>query len=481
MKRLVSIIAVVVLALSATGALAQSRTSYFMEGSYFRTDLNPALAPTRGYVALPAMSGVGVDIPNNFLSVDNFVFQRGDKLVTALHSSVTADEFLGKLPEIGRLGVNANVNILGVGFYTRKMYWNFGARLRSTTDITLSKELFSALKTLGNGTYDLTDTSINSNSYLETYLGTSLPIGKHVNLGVRAKFLVGVLNLHTEFDKLNATVGDESVVAQLRGKVVANSPLIDQSRIRPGEEFSTDMLVYNDVNMLLNNAKSFGAAIDLGVELKFFKNHLKVSAAVTDLGFIKWKSMTNYSASASADFAFTGFDFKSGEANTESEFKMQTDRPSTEDYNTMLNGALNVGVEYNFLRNHFAVGVMSHTEMYNNKYYTELTASLNIRPTHWISATVSHTFLANNKAGVFGAAINFHPRVLNIFVGADFIDTQYGRYGEIPVPKYQNSINVYAGVGFNFARPKHIRMESAQAKADRREARKLKRQADKEK
>ena len=59
MKRLVSIIAVVVLALSATGALAQSRTSYFMEGSYFRTDLNPALAPTRGYVALPAMSGVG--------------------------------------------------------------------------------------------------------------------------------------------------------------------------------------------------------------------------------------------------------------------------------------------------------------------------------------------------------------------------------------------------------------------------------------
>ena len=29
---------------------AQMRTAYFMEGSYFRTDMNAALAPTRGYI-----------------------------------------------------------------------------------------------------------------------------------------------------------------------------------------------------------------------------------------------------------------------------------------------------------------------------------------------------------------------------------------------------------------------------------------------
>ena len=471
MKRLISIFAVAVLVLSATFASAQSRNSYFMEGSYFRTDFNPALAPTRGYIALPAMSGVGVDIPNNFLSVDNFVFQKEGRLVTALHGSVTADEFLGKLPDLGRLGVNANINLLGAGFYTGRMYWNFGARLRSSTDIMLSKELFSMLKTLGNSEYDLSDTGINSNSYLEAYVGTSLPIGKHVNLGVRAKFLVGVLNLHTEFDKLNANVGQESVSAQLRGKVVANSILIDQSRIKPGEQFATDMLVYNDVNMLLNNAKSFGAAIDLGVELKFLSNHLKVSAAVTDLGFIRWKSMTNYSASATADFNFTGFDFTSGEAKTNAQFEMYNDKPSAEGYTTMLNGSLNLGVEYNFLRNHFAVGVMSHTELYNNHLYTELTASLNIRPTHWISATLSHTFLANNKLGVFGAALNIHPRVINIFVGADFIDTRYGLYGDIPVPKFQNSVNVYAGVGFNFGRPKFVRNDAKEQRADDRKRR----------
>jgi hypothetical protein len=294
-------------------------------------------------------------------------------------------------------------------------------------------------------------------------------------LGLRAKFLVGVLNLHTEFDKVYAEVAEDRVAAQLRGRVVANSILIDQRRIVPGETFSTDMLVYNDMNMLLKNAKSFGAALDLGLELKFFRDHLKISAAVTDLGFIRWKANTNYSASASADLNFEGFDFLAGEAKSKADYNMVVDKPSAEDYNTMLNASLNVGVEYNFLRNHFAVGVMSHTEFINNQVYSELTASLNIRATNWLSATVSHTFLANNRLGVLGAAINIHPSVINIFVGADFIDTRYVRYGKMPIPRYQNSINVYAGVGFNFARPKFVREAAKASKAERRAERLSKR------
>ena len=39
---------------------AQMRTSYFMEGSYFRTDMNAALAPTRGYIKVPFAGGLGV-------------------------------------------------------------------------------------------------------------------------------------------------------------------------------------------------------------------------------------------------------------------------------------------------------------------------------------------------------------------------------------------------------------------------------------
>ena len=95
MKRFSLLLVVIITMIGIGSASAQSRNSYFMEGSYFRNDMNPALAPTRGYLALPGMSGVGVNVSSNFLSVDNFFYQRDGQLVTAFHKSVEADEFYG--------------------------------------------------------------------------------------------------------------------------------------------------------------------------------------------------------------------------------------------------------------------------------------------------------------------------------------------------------------------------------------------------
>ena len=65
MKRAILTIAALLFALTS---FAQLRTSYFMEGTYFRTDMNPALTPTRGYLSLPVMGGFGMSLNNNFLS-----------------------------------------------------------------------------------------------------------------------------------------------------------------------------------------------------------------------------------------------------------------------------------------------------------------------------------------------------------------------------------------------------------------------------
>ena len=82
-------------------ASAEMRTSYFMEGSYFRTDMNVALAPTRGYIKLPAIGGLGVDFGNNYFSVNNLFYKRSDGIYTFMHDSVSADEFLVKLADQG--------------------------------------------------------------------------------------------------------------------------------------------------------------------------------------------------------------------------------------------------------------------------------------------------------------------------------------------------------------------------------------------
>ena len=66
MKRYIAILMFVV-ALPIAAA-AQVRTSYFMEGSTFRTDLNPALTPTRGYINFPFLGGIGVELNYDILN-----------------------------------------------------------------------------------------------------------------------------------------------------------------------------------------------------------------------------------------------------------------------------------------------------------------------------------------------------------------------------------------------------------------------------
>ena len=122
MKKIAIFLVAAFALLGVNTANAQSRTSYFMEGSYFRTEFNPALAPTRGYFMIPGLSGINLNLGTNFLSLDNFIYERNGQLVTALHRDVTTEEFLGNLPKNLKVTANANMNLLGVGFYTKKMF-----------------------------------------------------------------------------------------------------------------------------------------------------------------------------------------------------------------------------------------------------------------------------------------------------------------------------------------------------------------------
>lgn len=481
MKKLSIILLAVVAVMTCSTASAQSKTSYFMEGSYFRTELNPALAPTRGYLALPGMSGIGLNLSNNFVSVDNFFYQRNGEIVSALHNSVSGDEFLGKLPEVNELGINANINILGVGFYAKKMFWQFGVNLRAQANAALDKDIFRAVKTLGNGEYNLDGTSLGLNGYAEAYLGTSFPVCKFVNVGVRAKFLVGMANLDSEFTDIVASVQPDAVKARVRGTLRANAIVVDQRRVYPGEQLTGDVIHVDDMQTLLSNIKSYGGAIDLGTEVRLLDNRLRISAAVVDLGFIKWKPSTSLEAKLKGDAHFNGYDVKEGEISYGSEFDFYTGQLPTEAYTTMLNCSLNVGVEYAILRNHISFGLLSHTEFHSTATISELTASVNLRPTNWLSATVSHTFFNHNTPGILGFALNLHPAGLNVFVGADYLGFNFVKFKNIPIPRDMKSVNIYAGVGFNFGRPKHIKeaertmnaaykQQRAEKKAQKRDA-----------
>ena len=451
-------------------ASAEMRTSYFMEGSYFRTDMNAALAPTRGYIKLPAIGGLGVDFGNNYFSVNNLFYKRSDGIYTFMHNSVSADEFLGKLADQGKLSVNLSTSILGFGAHTKNLFWSFGLNLRSQTEITLSKDMFVAMKNLSNGYYDLGDTHISNREYLEAGLGFAIPIKDFMTFGFRAKGLLGLADLSMSMDKMYLDINENAVRAELMGKARGNS-LAFNGAYTPGSDFSIDELLQSDFTKMTKGIKSWGLGLDLGFEFRLLNDQLRISVGANDIGFIKWYGGTTINGKGNANFLYEGFNLNTGEAKINGGYNIMT-TPSQGAYMTRLTASLNGGIEYNILKNHIAFGLLSHTEFCQNFTRTELTASVNFRIGRWLSTSFSHTFLNGNQPGVLGWALNIHPTGFHLFLGADYIDTRFAVYNKkMPIPQYMTSANVYLGVGFNLGKAKYMKsMQKAEKKNKKAES-----------
>ncbi len=469
MNKIIVIIGAILCGIATSSA--QMRTAYFMEGSYFRTDMNAALAPTRGYIKIPTIGGLGIDFGNNYFSVDNLFYKRNGGIYTFMHSGVSADEFLSKLDNQGKLSLNLNTSILGFGAHTKKFFWNFGVNFRSNTEITLSKDMFSALKNLSNGYYNLGDTHISNREYVEAGLGFAIPIKKFMTFGFKVKGLVGIADLSMKMDKMYLDINENAVQAELMGGIRGNSAAF-KSTYPTGalEDFDMTQLIQTDPMALAGGIKSWGLGADIGFEFRLWQDHIKISVAANDIGFIKWNGASTVNAKGNANFSYTGFDLTAGEAKIDGGFNAEM-TPSEGEYITRLSGSLNGGIEANILNNWIAFGLLSHTEFCQNFTRTELTASVNFRIGRWLSTSVSHTFLNGHHPGVIGWALNLHPPGFNLFLGADFIDTRFAVYQAnsssfaIPIPQYMNSANVYIGVGFNLGKAKY--MPSMQGKSRR--------------
>lgn len=437
-------------------SMAQMRTAYFMEGSYFRTEMNAALAPTRGYLqVIPVVGGTGVNVSNNYFSVNNLFYQRDGQVHTFMSSKVSADEFLKQLGNKGRINANLTTTLLGFGAHTDKLFWSFGLNLRSTSEVTLSKDMFTALKGLTNGYYDLGDTSLSNREYLEAAVGFAIPLKDFMTFGFRVKGLVGIADISMGVDEMYLDVNEDYVRASMMGNIRANSPIFNPNYL-PGSDLAFDTIIHNDYRQMLKNVKSWGLGLDFGFEFRFLEDQLKVSVGVNDLGFIRWNRASTINAMGNAGFMYEGFNLSTNEAKVDHNFAATMTAP-TGAYTTRLNCSLNAGIEYNILQNHIAFGLLSHTQFCQSHTRTELTASVNFRIGRWLSTSFSHTFLNGNEPGVFGWAVNVHPTGFNLFLGADFIDTRFAVYNGMAIPKMLTSANLYVGVGFNLGKAKYMR------------------------
>ena len=184
--------------LGGTAQAQYLRSSYFMEGTSARLQLNPGLQPTRGYFNIPVIGSLNVSASSNVLGTSDII-----DVLDSKNSLYSNDKLFDKLLQSdNRLNVNLNTDILSFGWYRGKGFWTFNVGLRTDIGASLAKDMFSMMRNMKGfaledkaGTtanYDLSNQSVNVKAYAEVGLGYSRRITEKLTVGARVKVLLGL-------------------------------------------------------------------------------------------------------------------------------------------------------------------------------------------------------------------------------------------------------------------------------------------------
>lgn len=454
------ILATILLLSAGVGELSaqQLRTSYFMKNSTVSNQQNPAFRPERGYVSIPVLGMMHPSFSTNGLTWDQIVYPKGDASVLFLDPSVDTNSFLKGLKTDNQINVGVNTQILGAGWYKGKAFWTLDLSLRTNTNVSVPKTLFEFAKQ-GTGPEGTTYTVNNLKAYVESYIeasvGYSRPINEKLTVGGKFKLLFGAGAAEAYIEHMQAVMNAGQWKITSQGTLNASvKGLKTESEIdSEGKEYIDSY----DVDG--GGVAGYGAGIDLGASYRL-TDKITLSAALLDFGFISWGK--GVYGVADGNFDFDGFDLAVGENTTgtpslSDQFDSMTNdleelihfrEQGAKSRTSMLRSTLNIGGEYELLKNELSFGLLSSTRFYRPKAYTELTLSANYRPINWFEAALSYSFI-HSKFKTYGLALNFSPCWINFFVGSDYMLTKVS--SEF-IPVKSSAADFYFGISVPLGR-----------------------------
>lgn len=386
------------------------RSSYFMDGSSTRMQLNPALQPRRGYINLPVIGSLAAEVSTNSLGVQDVI-----NTFDSDGDFYNNDDFYNRLKDMNEVSVNLNTDIISFGRYAGKGFWSFNIGARIDVDASIPKSMFQYLRETdkdnfnwANQSFDIQDEKLNLNSYIEVGFGYSRAINKRLSIGGKAKLLLGAANLNLEINRLQL----KGTIDGMNSNIKLQTDAYMEASAK-GLEFEMEDGYIDDLNYNSFGIAGYGGAIDLGVSYQLMKN-LSLSAAILDLGFISWSKSstqvaesnknevidrTNFDANSDVlDFNLYGLQMKEGKSRT-----------------TSLAPTMVLAGEYAVLNNKLGIGVLSTTRFGELRKYSELTLSANFRPNTLINTTVSYSMVQGGET--FGLAVKLGPLML----GTDYL------------------------------------------------------------
>lgn len=443
--------------------------------------LNPALRPgNRVYIGLPVLSGVNININNNFINFSDVIIKgQTDSLISFLHPDYDVDKFLAKIKDKNSIEPEVTIPLFGLGFSAGKdLYIFLDINERFEGNVVLPGDIIK-LGLKGNEQFvgtkiDLSSLRGDIKYYREIGLGFSKDFTNKLRIGVKGKLLFGIASASIDNKSLGITVNDDySHTVDADMVVNFSAPLsVSMTADNKIDKFTFDDSRFDNRSGIvdfLTNTGNVGFGFDLGATYNITDKFV-MSAAVTDIGFIKWKTdLTNLSAKSS--FKFSGLNMENvlnGTMTFDSLANEMLDSlknsfilsDTKNPFTTNLPYGVTFGASYNLTKS-FSVGLLSYSRVIGKQIRESLTLSANVNLSNALSASFAYT-AANHRYDNLGAGLALRVGFFQFYTVVDRIPVTWNKViseggDAFPVPVSWNTIN--ARLGFNFVFGNKIKKE----------------------
>jgi len=470
MKYILTVILVVV----ALNAAAQnSQVLYFMNLPQNHL-INPALRPSNAvYIGLPVVSGFNLNINNNYVNFSDVIIngQPKDSLISFLHPDYNVDKFLAKIKDKNFLGPELTIPILGIGFSVGKdgyVFLDINTRIES--NIVLPGDIFKlALK--GNEQFvgskiDLSSLRGDIKGYNEFGVGYSRNFSEKLRIGIKGKLLFGIACASIDNRSLGIAVNDDyshtlyaDMAVNISGPLTVN---MDSKNNISSIDFDDNRFkTTSGIRDFIAGKKNMGLGLDIGATYDVTER-IVVSAAITDLGFIRWKKdVTNLKASN--HFEFSGLNMVDVVNGTKTIDEVGTDvldslknafvvSKSKAPFTTYLPFGISFAGSYSVTKN-FSLGLLSYSRIISKQIREALTLSANLNLGNAFSTSMSYT-AENHRYDNLGAGVAFRAGITQFYLLSDRIPVVWNRIKDgnsnVIIPANWNTFNLRLGMNLVF-------------------------------
>lgn len=481
-KIFVTVLSVMLPLLAGAQAL---KGSYFLDNSLNRHELNPAFAPRADYFQLFGIGNMGVGLGTN-LEIPTFLYPGNGELLTFLHPSISVSDFDKTLAKHPHIDAEYNTTLFGFGFYTKKKsYWTFDIDVRANIDGDLPRDLFMFVKK-GTGTsgesFNVGNLNLYASAGLQASLGYSRNIFDGLRVGAKARLIAPFAYAALNIEKITLNTGYDKWSLATEGYAHAAMAGLDMSlpkgEMMPTMEFDPYRFISD--GMLAGIGYSFDLGAEYVLEVGTFLDGLSISAAVTDLGQIRYKDSAVSSFKSGGSVEWTGLQDVSidnlGFEESINEF-LENAQENLLNLSEIKNEGtftcstmprFHVGVEMPFLKRSMSFGLLYSARMSHSYTRNELTVSYNLNPCKWFALGVNYSFL--NAANTLGFLMELTPRVGPAFyIGCDYIPIEFAPASFVPMLQMLPTsmrLNLNFGIAF------HVGGKTTKVKKDKKDNKK---------